>query len=157
MIAMPDALELPASAAARRAAREGRLTGYTARCAPGHVQANLAILPAAYAEDFMRFCQRNPFPCPLLDVSEPGDPRLPRLGEDLDIRTDVPAYYVFRDGEMAGETTDITSLWRDDLVTFALGCSLSVDQALLAAGLPVRHVERNEAAGMYVSNIETAP
>jgi uncharacterized protein YcsI (UPF0317 family) len=141
--------------AARQGAREGRLTGYTSRCAPGHVQANLAILPAAYAEDFLRFCLRNPFPCPLLDVSEPGNPYLPRLGKDLDIRTDVPAYYIFRDGEMVEEVTDISSVWQKDLVTFALGCSMSVDQALLNAGLPVGHVERNEAAGMYVSNIET--
>jgi uncharacterized protein YcsI (UPF0317 family) len=141
----------------RHAARSGRLTGYTARCAPGYLQANLAILPRQYAEDFLRFCMRNPFPCPLLDVSEPGDPHLPRLARDLDIRTDVPAYYIYRDGELADEVTDISHLWREDMVTFALGCSLSVDQALLNAGLPVRHFERNEPAGMYITSIETAP
>jgi uncharacterized protein YcsI (UPF0317 family) len=141
----------------RRAIRSGRLTGYTPRCAPGYVQANLAILPAAFSEEFLRFCQRNPQPCPLLDVSEPGDHTLPRLAEDLDIRTDVPAYRIFKDGELVDEVADISSLWRDDLVIFALGCSMSTDQALLSAGVPVRHVERNEAAGMYVTSIETVP
>jgi len=154
---MSDQAEYHRPTAARRAARTGRLTGYTSRCAPGYVQANLAILPASYAEDFLRFCQRNPQPCPLLDVSEPGDFTLPRLARDLDIRTDVPAYRVFRDGELTEEVADISQHWRDDLVTFALGCSLSTDQALLNAGLPVRHVERNEPAGMFVTSIETVP
>lgn len=153
---IPD-IPLADPVAARHAARAGRLTGYTALCAPGYVQANLAILPAEYATDFLRFCQRNPQPCPLLEMSEPGDPCLPRLGQDLDIRTDVPAYYLYKDGEFVGETTDITAHWRDDLVTFALGCSLSVDQAMLNAGLPVRHVERNESAGMFISSIQTVP
>jgi uncharacterized protein YcsI (UPF0317 family) len=141
----------------RHAAREGRLTGYTARCAPGYVQANLAILPASYAEEFLRFCQRNPKPCPLLEVSEPGDPRIPRLGEDLDVRTDLPSYRIWREGELVDEVKDISELWQHDLVAFALGCGLSTDQALLNAGLPARHVERNESAGMYVTNLQTTP
>jgi uncharacterized protein YcsI (UPF0317 family) len=149
--------ELHDPAVARRAARTGRLKGYTSRCAPGYVQANLAILPAAYAEEFLRFCQRNPQPCPLLDVSEPGDFRLPRLGKDLDLRTDVPAYRVFRDGELVEEVADISALWRDDLVAFALGCSLSTDQALLNAGIPVQHIDKNEPAAMYVTNVATIP
>src|SRR5215510_2029809 len=90
--------------------------------AVGHVQANLVILPAALAADFLQFCQRNPKPCPLLAVSEPGDPRLPTLGADLDVRTDVPRYRVFRGGELVAEPTGIAELWRDDLVTFVLGC-----------------------------------
>src|SRR5947209_3145734 len=113
-----DQAEYRHPAAARRAARAGRLTGYTSRCAAGYVQANLAILPACYAEDFLRFCLRNPQPCPVLDVAEPGDFALPRLGCDLDIRTDVPAYRVFRDGELVEEVADISDHWRDDLVTF---------------------------------------
>jgi uncharacterized protein YcsI (UPF0317 family) len=149
--------EYATPSAARAAARAGRLRGYTSRCAPAYMQANLAILPAVDAEEFLRFCQRNPQPCPLLDVSEPGEFRLSRLGAELDIRSDVPAYYVFREGEFIDEVHDIFSYWRDDLVTFALGCSLSVDQALLNAGIPVRHLERNESAGMYVTNIETVP
>ncbi len=150
-------VELQDPAAVRQAARSGRLTGYTPRCAPGYVQANLAILPLAYAEDFLRFCLRNPQPCPLLDVSEPGDPTLPRLARDLDIRTDVPKYYIFRDGVFAEEVDDISKYWQPDLVTFALGCSMSTDHALLKAGLPVRHVERNESAGMFITSIETVP
>ena len=139
----------------RHAARRGLLTGYTAQCAPGYVQANLVILDASHADGFTRFCQRNPKPCPLLDVSEVGDFRLPRLGNDLDVRTDLPSYRIWREGELVEEVADVSALWRDDLVAFALGCGFSTDQALLNAGIPVRHVERNESAGMYVTNIET--
>src|SRR6185295_8224588 len=99
------------------------------------VQANLCILPKHDAEDFLRYCQRNPKPCPLLAVTEPGDPRLPQLGADLDLRTDLPSYRVWRDGELADTVTDISALWRDDLVGFALGCSYSFEEALLEGGL----------------------
>src|SRR5689334_3870851 len=99
--------------------REGAFMGPTAGLAPGHVQANLAILPKALAHDFLRFAQANPKPCPVLAVSEPGDPRLPTLGGDLDIRTDVPRYRVWRNGELVSEPTDVRGVWRDDLVTFA--------------------------------------
>lgn len=145
------------SRAARAEIRAGRYTGYTAGIAPGHVQANICILPKAWAEDFLLYCQRNPRPCPLLARSEPGDPRLPTLAEDLDIRTDVPRYHVFRDGRLAEEVTDISDHWRDDLVTFALGCSFSFEEALVAAGLRLRFLERNDVAGVYVTNIETMP
>ncbi len=141
----------------RRAARTGHFTDHTSRAAPGFVQANLAILPKDYAEDFFRFCQRNPRPCPVLEVTEPGDPGFPTLAEDLDVRSDVPSYRVFRDGEYAGDVGDITELWRDDLVAFALGCALSVDLTLIEAGVPVRHVEQNSLGPMYITNIPTAP
>ena len=104
--------------AARQAIRDGRWTGHTAGLAPGYVQGNLAILPSALATDFMRFCQLNPKPCPVLAVGAPGDWRLPSLGEDLDIRTDVPRYRVFRNGECVDEPHDISKYWRDDLVAF---------------------------------------
>ena len=103
----------------------------------GFVQANVCILPKAWADEFLLFCQRNPKPCPLLAVSDPGDPRLPGLGNDLDIRTDVPGYCVFRDGEADRGSDDITHLWRDDFVTFALGCSFSFESALIESGSAV--------------------
>ncbi|RAI44830.1 putative hydro-lyase [Rhodoplanes roseus] len=141
----------------RRACRSRGYTGYTAGLAPGHVQANLCMLPKDWAEDFLLFCQRNPAPCPLIARSDPGDPRLPTLAEDLDIRTDVPRYHVFRDGAFVEEVTDITSLWRDDLVVFALGCSFSFEEALLDAGLPLRFLERGSVAGVYVTDIDAKP
>src|ERR1700686_3449533 len=102
--------------AARKAIRSGGYTGYTAGVAPGFVQANVCILPRQWAEDFLLYCQRNPRPCPLLARSDVGDPLLPTLAQDLDIRTDIPRYHVFRNGELAEEVTDIARLWRDDLV-----------------------------------------
>src|SRR5215469_2953706 len=107
----------------------------TAGLAPGNVQANLVILPQALAHDFLRFAQANPKPCPVLAVSEPGDPRLPSLGKDLDIRTDLPRYRVWRDGELIEEPTDVKHVWRDDLVSFAIGCSFSFEEALIEDGL----------------------
>ncbi|MET0208587.1 MAG: DUF1445 domain-containing protein, partial [Burkholderiaceae bacterium] len=120
--------------------RSGRHAGHTAGMAPGHVQGNLAILPKAQADDFLRFCQRNPKSCPLLAVSEPGDPALPGLGAGLDIRSDLPRYRVWRDGVLVDEVQDIGTLWRDDLVSFVIGCSFSFEEALLEAGVPLRHV-----------------
>ncbi|MEP9366713.1 putative hydro-lyase [Xanthobacter sp. VNH20] len=140
---------------ARLAARSGALSGPTANVAPGFVQANLAILPRALAYDFLLFCQRNPKPCPLVGVSEVGDPFLPVLGRDLDIRTDIPRYRVWRAGELVAEPTDITDLWRDDLVAFLIGCSFSFEEAMLAAGLPVRHIEQGSNVPMYRTSIAT--
>lgn len=142
---------------ARLRARRGELTGPTAHLAPGRVQANLAILPASLANDFLRFCTRNPRPCPLVAVSEPGDARLPALGADLDVRTDVPRYRVWRHGELAEEPLDVTHVWRDDLVTFAIGCSFSFEEALMAAGIEVRHVACGTNVPMYLTNIDTVP
>jgi uncharacterized protein YcsI (UPF0317 family) len=141
----------------RRAIRERRHTGHTAGLAPGHVQGNVCILPREYAADFRLFCERNPKPCPLLAMSEPGNPRLPGLGEDLDIRSDVPRYRVFRDGKLAGEVENLSELWRDDLVTFILGCSFSFEEALMAAGLPLRYVEEGRNVPMYRTSVDTAP
>ena len=142
---------------ARLMIRAGKHREHTAGLAPGYVQGNLCILPADQATDFAAFCQRNPKPCPLIGMSAPGDPRLPTLAEDLDIRTDVPRYRVLRDGVLADEPSDITDLWRDDLVTFVLGCSFSFEDALLDAGIPLHHIERGENVAMYKSNIDTVP
>ncbi|MDO5624254.1 MAG: putative hydro-lyase [Pseudomonadota bacterium] len=154
------AVDAPANAsnealAVRRQSRCGRLTGPTAGLAPGFVQANLAILPAALADDFLRFCQRNPKPCPLLAVSEPGDGRLPALGTDLDVRTDVPRYRLWRHGELVDEPLDVRAHWQHDLVSFAIGCSFSFEEALLAEGIEVRHIARGCNVPMYRTHIPT--
>lgn len=141
----------------RRAIRRGDHSGHTGSLAPGFVQANLAILPIAYADEFALFCQRNPKPCPLLGMSDPGSPHLPELADDLDIRTDVSSYRVFRDGEMVEDVTDISALWRDDFVVFALGCSFSFEQPMIDAGLHLRHWHDASIVPMYLSNIECAP
>jgi uncharacterized protein YcsI (UPF0317 family) len=142
---------------ARRAIRRGEWSGPTSGLAPGYVQGNLAILPAKLASDFMRFCQLNPKPCPLLAAGSPGDPRLPSLGEDLDIRTDLGRYKVFRNGELVDEPTDISKHWRDDLVIFALGCSFSFEDALVQDGIELRHITHGTTVPMYRTAIETVP
>ncbi len=161
-MANPSSAANPAAPAqegrrARAPIRSGEWVSHTSGLSRDLVQGNLVILPADLASDFLRFCQRNPKPCPLLAVSEPGDPMLPTLGEDIDIRSDVPRYRVWRNGELVDEPTDISSLWRDDLVTFVIGCSFSFEQALLDAGLPLRHVAQKRNVAMYRSNIATAP
>lgn len=140
----------------RRMSRDGSLDAPTAGLAPGYVQGNLAILPRDWAEEFLRFCQQNPKPCPLLGVSEAGNPNIPALGEDLDIRTDIPRYRVWRNGELADEPRDIRSVWRDDLVSFVIGCSFSFEEALLQNNVPIRHIEHGTNVPMYRTNIETA-
>ena len=141
----------------RLAIRAGKHRGNTAGLAPGHVQGNVCILPSEYAEEFRLFCERNPKPCPLLAMSQPGDPMLPALGHDLDIRTDVPRYRVFRNGNQAEDVTDLRDLWRDDLVTFVLGCSFSFEQALMEAGLRLRYVDEGKNVPMYRTNVDTVP
>src|ERR1700739_203638 len=120
---------------ARLLIRRNEHPGPTSGLAPGYVQGNLAILPDALASDFLRFCQLNPKPCPLLAASNPGDVRLPTLADDLDIRTDLSRYRVFRRGALVEEPTDIRGHWRNDLVVFALGCSFSFEEALLDADI----------------------
>ncbi len=133
--------------------RAGAYSGLTAGLAPGSVQANLVVLPNALAHDFLRFAQANPKPCPVLAVSEPGDPRLPTLGGDLDLRTDLPRYRVWRRGELVEEPTDISHLWRGDLVGFAIGCSFSFEWALLEDGIELRHIASGRNVPMYRTNI----
>jgi uncharacterized protein YcsI (UPF0317 family) len=141
----------------RRAIRSRRHTGHTAGLAPGHVQGNLCILPQEYAEEFRQFCERNPKPCPLIGMSKPGDPRIPELGADLDIRTDVPRYRVYEDGVLQEEVTDLKGLWRDGLVSFVLGCSFSFEEALMKAGLRLRYVDEGRNVPMYRTSVETTP
>ena len=142
--------------AARLAIRRNQHAGPTSGVAPGFVQANLAILPQALAQDFLQFCRLNPKPCPLIGVSAPGDPRVPALGDDLDIRTDLPRYRIWRNGALVEEPTDVLRWWRDDLVTFAIGCSFSFEEALLEAGIELRHMTCDCTVPMYRTSVETA-
>jgi uncharacterized protein YcsI (UPF0317 family) len=144
-------------AALRTEIREGRFTGTTSGQATGFAQANLVVLPAALAFDFVAFCLRNPKPCPLLEVLEAGDP-VPRLtSPTADIRSDVPAYRVFRRGKLEAEVTDITDLWRDDAIAFLLGCSFTFEEALLTASIPVRHQEIACTVPMYRTTLMARP
>lgn len=143
--------------AVRLAARKGALTGPTAGLAPGFAQGNLVILPLDVTEYFAEFCRRNPQPCPVIGVSEPGVPLFPDLGADLDLRTDLPRYRVWRDGELAEEVTDIVQLWRDDLVGFVLGCSFTFEDALSAASIPLKHLALGKNVAMYRTNVECQP
>lgn len=153
-------IDADAQALARRVRgtiRRGEWTRHTSGLADELVQGNVVILPRALADDFLLFCQRNPKPCPLLAVGQPGDPSLPGLGEGIDIRSDLPRYRVWRDGELVEEPTDIASLWREDLVTFVIGCSFSFEQALMDAGMRLRHVDEGRNVAMYRTNLATAP
>ncbi|SHJ63895.1 Uncharacterized protein YcsI, UPF0317 family [Shimia gijangensis] len=141
----------------RSAIRSGSYAGHTAGLAAGNLQCNLAILPERFALDFLRFCQRNPKPCPVVGVGDTGNPQLPTLGRGIDIRTDVPKYRVFRNGSLSNEVTDIVDVWADDLVTVALGCSFTFENALLRNGIPVRHSETGKNVPMYRSNIDLVP
>jgi uncharacterized protein YcsI (UPF0317 family) len=142
---------------ARLAIRRGEWTRPTAGLAPGCTQANLVVLPADDAFDFMRFCLRNPKPCPLLEVTDPGSPEPAQTAPGADLRTDLPRYRVYREGEPAGEPTDVAGEWRDDLVAFLIGCSFTFERALLAQGLPVRHLEHGGNVPMYRTDRACTP
>src|SRR5438067_59220 len=144
-------------ATVRRLAREGKLTGHTSGLAPGFVQANLVVVPRDLAFDFLLFCRRNPRPCPVLDVTDPGSPEPTAVALGADLRTDLPRYRVYRYGELIEEPTDLRTWWRDDLVAFLLGCSFTFENALLAAGLPIRHIAQERNVPMFRTSVECRP
>ncbi len=137
----------------RKACREGTWTTQTSGLAYGFVQANLVILSKEWAWDFLVFAQRNPKPCPVLEVGEEGSPLTRFLADGADIRTDLPRYRVYEHGVMKEEIADISPLWREDFVFFLLGCSFSFEQALLEADLEVRHISEGKNVPMYATNI----
>ena len=136
--------------------RAGHYRGQTAGFAPGKLQANLVILEGRIAEYFLEFCRENPQPCPLVGLSKRGDPSMPILG-DIDIRTDVPSYNVYRGGRLTERPHDISDLWTDDMVAFALGCSFTFERALLDAGIRMKHIEANKTVSMYKTNLALTP
>ena len=141
----------------RQAIRQARYTGGTGGLAPGYVQANLVILPQAQAYDFLVFCQRNPKPCPLIEVTDPGNPEPAGVAPGADLRTDVPRYRIYREGRLEAEVTDIVTEWREDFVAFLLGCSFTFEQALLQAGVPLRHLEENRIVPMWRTSLACRP
>jgi len=143
-------------AALRQACRQGAWRRPTAGVCDGFVQANLMVVPAEAAFDFLLFCQRNPKPCPVIEVVEAGRVE-PACAPGADLRTDLPGYRVYRDGRLAEERSEVSGLWRPDLVSFLIGCSFSFEEALAQAGVPLRHVEACSNVPMYRTGVATAP
>ena len=137
--------------------RSGEHDGPTGGLARGYVQTNLVILPEDYAFDFLKFCVRNPKPCPILEVTDVGSPVPLSMAPEADLRTDVPKYRVYENGRFTDEPTDIRSYWREDLVSFLLGCSFTFERALLSAGLYLAHLDQERNVPMYVTGRECVP
>ena len=152
----PDARD-HSPAELRGRCRSGDFAGPTSGKAPGFVQANMVILPADWAAEFREFCARNPKPCPVLEILAAGDPEPKRIAPGADVRCDLPRYRVFRDGVVVAEPTDITDLWRDDLVTFLLGCSFVAEAALMEAGLLLPHLAETGFVPMYRTTWQCQP
>ncbi len=142
-------------AKARAMFRDGKVTPTSGWC-PGYAQANLVAVPADWAYDVLLFCQRNPRPCPVLDVTDPGAVTT-WLAPGADLRTDLPSYRVWRDGELSSEPADVMDAWRPDLVAFLLGCSFTFETGLAEAGIPLRHVEQDRNVPMYLTDVECRP
>ena len=137
--------------------RRGELLRPTCGLVPGYTQANLVVLPKEFAFDFLLFCQRNPKPCPVLEVLEPGNYQPVLTAPTADIRVDVPLYRIYRDGELTSEEQDITKYWNREMVSFLLGCSFTFETALIRAGISLRHIDEGKNVSMYVTNIQTTP
>lgn len=140
----------------RQLIRDGAWRGPTSGAAPGFVQANLVMLPAEAAFSFLLFCTRNPKPCPILDVLEPGRVE-PAIAPGADLRTDLPRYRVYREGHLEGEVEEVTDLFHGEMVSFLLGCSFSFEAAMMSSGLPIRNVEEHKNVSMYVTNRACIP
>lgn len=155
LIYHPDPLSVKTGIEARLQYRNDKLAPFTQTTglATGFMQGSPVVVPAALAMDFLTMCQRNPKPCPVIAISAKGDPSLPTLGADIDVRTDIGGYRVWRNGELCDEVTDIRGLWRDDFVTFVIGCSYSFEDAMLRDGLELRHHTENVCVPMYRTNI----
>src|SRR5437899_6300328 len=141
----------------RQDIRAGKLRGITAGLGQNYVQANLAVLPKEQAYDFLLFCQRNPRPCPLLEVTDVGSPEPVGVPPGADLRTHIPRYRIYKDGVLADEVTDATPYWRDDLVAFLLGCSFTFEWALLEAGIRLWHVEHSKNVAMWRTSTPCRP
>jgi len=137
----------------RELIRDEKITVPTSGMCPGYAQANLVILPKEYAYDFLLFAERNPKPCPILEVSDVGSRFLKKIAPNADIAKDIPKYRVYENGELTGEYTDVSHLWRDDLVSFLIGCSFSFESELIEAGIEMRHNTLGVNVPMYLTNI----
>src|ERR671933_2214753 len=137
--------------------RNNEYAGATSGLAAEYAQANLVILPREYAFDFLKFCVRNPKPCPVLEVTDAGSPEPSVTAPGADLRVDLPRYRVYENGRLVDEPTDIRSYWRDDLVSFLLGCSFTFETALLAAGLRMAHLDQGRNVPMYTTDRDCVP
>ena len=141
----------------RRLIRNGGFSAPTTGLCPGYAQANLLILPIEDAYDFLLFAQRNPKPCPLLEVSDPGERFTKICAQDCDIAKDFPLYRIYKDGALIDEPTDVEAYWQDDLVSFIIGCSFSFESELVEAGIEMRHNTEGKNVSMYKTNIDCIP
>jgi uncharacterized protein YcsI (UPF0317 family) len=133
--------------------REGKITGETSGMCSEYAQANLVILPKELAFDFLLFATKNPKACPILEVTNAGERYLTEIADHADIAKDIPQYCIFEKGELTGRCTDISAIWRDDFVSFLIGCSFSFEGELLKADIPVRQIEEKCNVPMYTTNI----
>lgn len=138
----------------RKLIREQVITFPTAGMAAGYAQANLVILPGEYAKDFKEFCRLNPFPCPVLEIMDKS-PKTHDMGEGGDITTDIPEYYIYRDGVLVDKKRDVSDMWQDDFVGFLIGCSFSFEEKLMKEGIEVRHIAQGRNVPMFKTNIQT--
>lgn len=143
--------------AVRQKIRTGEITGQTSGMCLGYAQANLAVLPKDLAYDFLLFAQRNPKPCPILEVSDVGSPYLKKIAKACNIASDIPKYRIYEHGELVGEYENVEKFWRDDLVAFLIGCSFSFEAELLESGVSVRHIEEGKNVPMYLTDIPCEP
>lgn len=141
----------------RELIRKGQVDRPTSGMCKGHIQGNLVIVPKDLAYDFLLFAQRNPKPCPILDVTDVGSPEPRLMAKGADLRYDIPRYRIYKHGELVDEVSDLDDYWRDDLVGFLLGCSFSFESAMLNASIPIRHIEDDHNVPMYITNLKTEP
>jgi len=153
----PESAEIVTPRQIRAMIREGKWRKPTAGLAPGYVQANLVVLQRELAYDFLLFAQRNPKPCPVIEVTDAGSPEPKLSAPGADLRTDIPRYRIYRNGMLAQEVTDLRDVWTPDLVAFLLGCSFSFEAALLKAGVPVRHIEEDKNVPMFITSVACLP
>jgi len=141
----------------RELIRKGEIEGPTSGMCLGYVQANLVVLSKDMAYDFLLFCQRNPKPCPLLDVTEVGSPEPKIIAPGADLRYELSRYRIYKNGELVGEVGDIAGYWREDSIAFLLGCSFTFEGSLMRSGIPMRHIEEGHNVPMYITDIECYP
>lgn len=138
----------------RKLIREGKIVKPTSGMCAGYAQANLVVLPKDLAYDFLLFAQRNPKPCPILEVSDVGSRTLKKIAKNCDIAKDIPKYRIYKKGELVGEYTDVSEFWQDDFVSFLIGCSFSFESEMIEAGIEIRHITEDCNVPMYMTNIE---
>lgn len=138
----------------RKLIRSGKIKSQTSGMCHGYAQANLVVLPKEYAYDFLLFTQRNPKSCPVLEVTNVGSRMLKHIAKNADIATDIPKYRIYENGNLLKECSDVSEYWRDDFVSFLIGCSFSFESELLEAGISVRHIEENKNVPMFITNID---